>query len=173
MYRLGTGYDIHRLTEGRKLLLGGVEIPFEKGLAGHSDADVLLHALCDALLGASGLGDIGTHFPDTDPAFKGIPSSQLLARTWSKVGQAGFEIVNIDTIIFAEKPKIGPYRQAIGKKIAQILSLSPGRINIKAKTMEGLGEIGKGEGIGAMCVVLLKAAGFSQPKGKEYDHQNL
>lgn len=167
MYRIGTGYDIHRLVEGRKLLLGGVEIPFEKGLLGHSDADVLLHALCDALLGASGLGDIGMHFPDTDPAFKDIPSSILLGRTWSKVEQAGYGIVNVDTVIFAERPKLGPYRTAIARKIAEILSLPPERVNIKAKTMEGLGKIGSGEGIGAMCVVLLEVAGFSRPKRKK------
>jgi len=165
MYRIGNGYDIHRLTTGRKLLLGGVEIPFEKGLLGHSDADALLHALCDALLGACGLGDIGMHFPDNDPAYKNISSSELLDQVWRKVGQTGYEIVNIDTIIFAERPKLGPYRRAIGEKIAEILSVSPERVNIKAKTMEGLGEIGKGEGIGAACVVLLKTDS-SKSKGK-------
>lgn len=153
--RIGTGYDVHRLVRGRKLVLGGVTIPFEKGLLGHSDADVLLHALCDALLGAAGLGDIGLHFPDTDPLFKDIYSIKLLAMTYEMVRKKGFSIINADSTVFAEAPKLSPYKNAIQKNIAQTLNVEPGLINIKATTTEGLGMIGKGEGIGAMCVVLI------------------
>jgi len=153
--RIGMGHDVHRLVPGRKLILGGVDIPHEKGLLGHSDADVLVHAVCDALLGSVGLGDIGLHFPDTDPQYKNISSLKLLAQTNEMVRQKGFTICNIDTTIFAEAPKIGPYRDTMQKNLAQAVEVAPGCINIKATTTEGLGIIGKGEGIGAMSVVLV------------------
>ncbi|MCP4689407.1 MAG: 2-C-methyl-D-erythritol 2,4-cyclodiphosphate synthase [Desulfobacterales bacterium] len=152
--RIGMGYDVHRLVSGRRLVLGGVEIPFEKGLLGHSDADALLHAVCDALLGAAGLGDIGEHFPDTDPAFKGISSMKLLARTFERV-KSGFSVVNLDATVFAEAPKLSPYKKEMRENIAGVLEIALDRVNIKATTSEGLGMIGKGEGIGAMCVALL------------------
>ena len=154
--RIGMGYDLHRLAFGRKLVLGGVTIPFEKGLLGHSDADVLLHAVCDALLGAAGLGDIGLYFPDTDNEFKDMESIKLLGRTNKMVREKGFTIINIDSTIFAETPKLSPYREEMQKNIAQTLEIDPCRINIKATTTEGLGIIGKGEGIGAMSVALLR-----------------
>ena len=153
--RIGIGYDMHRLMPGRKLVLGGVAVPFEKGLLGHSDADVLVHAVCDALLGAAALGDIGLHFPDTDPAFKDISSLKILAESYRMICVKGFEIANIDATIFAEAPKLSPYREAMEKNIAPVLHIRLDRLNIKATTTEGLGVIGKGEGIGAMCVVLL------------------
>ena len=153
--RIGIGYDVHKLVTGRKLVLGGIVIPFEKGLLGHSDADVLVHAVCDALLGAAAMGDIGLHFPDTDPKFKNISSLKLLAETIAMVRDHGFTIGNIDTIVFAEAPKIGPYRKMMQEKLADTVAVDPGCINIKATTTEGLGIIGKGEGIGAMSVALL------------------
>ncbi|QTA91126.1 2-C-methyl-D-erythritol 2,4-cyclodiphosphate synthase [Desulfonema magnum] len=153
--RIGTGYDIHRLVPGRKLVLGGVTIPFEMGLLGHSDADVLLHAICDALLGAAGLGDIGLHFPDTDPEFKNIYSIKLLAMTCKMVCDKGFSIINADSTIFAEAPKLSPYREEMKNNIARTMEISRDCVNIKATTTEGLGMIGKGEGIGAMAVVLI------------------
>ena len=153
--RIGIGYDVHRLVPGRQLILGGTRIPFDKGLLGHSDADVLTHAICDALLGSVGLGDIGQHFPDTDPQYKDISSLKLLARSYKKVRRKGFAISNIDTIIFAEAPKIGPYRKTMLENLARAVEVDPGCINIKATTTEGLGVIGKGEGIGAMSVVLV------------------
>jgi len=151
----GIGYDIHRLVPGRKLILGGVEIPFEKGLIGHSDADVLLHAVIDALLGAAGLGDIGVHFPDTDSEFKDISSLTLLERTYAMIKEKGYAVHNIDSTVFAEAPKLSPYREEIRKKIAEVVEIDAERVNIKATTTEGLGIIGKEEGIAAMCVVLL------------------
>ncbi|CAB1061292.1 2-C-methyl-D-erythritol 2,4-cyclodiphosphate synthase (EC [Olavius sp. associated proteobacterium Delta 1] len=154
--RIGIGYDVHKLVTGRKLVLGGVVIPFEKGLLGHSDADVLVHAVCDALLGAAAMGDIGLHFPATDPRFKNISSMKLLAATNAMVHCNGFTIRNIDTTIFAEAPKIGPYRKRMQQKLARTVEVDPGCINIKATTTEGLGFIGKGEGIGAMSVALLE-----------------
>ena len=153
--RIGIGYDVHRLVTGRKLILGGTHIPYGKGLLGHSDADVLTHAVCDALLGAAGLGDIGLHFPDTDPVYKDISSLTLLAQTRAKIRDRGFTIVNIDTIIFAESPKIGSYRKNMQENLAASVEIDPSYINIKATTTEGLGMIGKGEGIGAMSVVLI------------------
>ena len=153
--RIGIGYDVHKLVTGRKLVLGGIVIPFEKGLLGHSDADVLIHAVCDALLGAAAMGDIGLHFPDTDPKFKNISSLKLLTETIAMVRDHGFTIGNIDTIVFAEAPKIGPYRKMMQEKLADTVAVDPGCINIKATTTEGLGIIGKGEGIGAMSVALL------------------
>ena len=151
----GIGYDIHRLVPGRKLILGGVEIPFEKGLLGHSDADVLLHAVIDALLGATGLGDIGMHFPDTDSEFKDISSLTLLERTYAMIKEKGYAVRNIDSTVFAEAPQISPYREQIRKKIAKVIEIDAERVNIKATSTEGLGMIGKGEGIAAICVVLL------------------
>ena len=153
---IGIGYDVHKLVIGRKLILGGVVIPFEKGLLGHSDADVLVHAVCDALLGAAGMGDIGLHFPDTDPKFKNISSIKLLAETNAMVHSKGFTIGNIDTIIFAEAPRMGPDRKKMQEKLARTVEVDPGCINIKATTTEGLGIIGSGEGIGAMSVALLE-----------------
>jgi len=154
--RTGIGYDVHRLVVGRKLVLGGTDIPYEKGLLGHSDADVLVHAVCDALLGAAGLGDIGLHFPDTDPQYKDIPSLTLLTQTSDMVREQGFSIRNIDTIVFAEAPKIGPYRKSMQQNLAAAVNIEPGDVNIKATTTEGLGVIGKGEGIAAMCVALVE-----------------
>jgi len=154
--RVGIGYDVHRLAERRKLIIGGVEIPFEKGLKGHSDADVLIHAVCDALLGAAGLGDIGVHFPDTDPKYKDVSSIKLLIEIFQMVKNKGFSVLNLDTIIFAEVPKLSPYRSAMQQNIASAIDLEPDRINIKATTTEGLGMIGKGAGIGAMCVAMIE-----------------
>lgn len=153
--RIGMGYDVHRLETGRKLILGGVEIPFEKGLAGHSDADVLVHAACDALLGGAGLGDIGLHFPDTAPAYKDIFSIRLLEETYDMVKKKGLSIVNMDATIFAQKPKIAPFRKKMEKTMADALDILTERINIKATTTEKLGAVGRGEGIEAMCIVLL------------------
>lgn len=154
--RIGMGYDVHRLVAGKKLVLGGITIDFEKGLEGHSDADVLVHALCDALLGAAGLKDIGFWFPDTDPAYKDIYSIELLKKCDHMIRDKGYSIINTDITIFAEQPKISPYRTAMIEKIAESLDIEPERINIKATTTEGLGMIGKGEGIGAMCIVLME-----------------
>ncbi len=152
---IGIGYDVHRLVRGRKLVLGGIVIPFEKGLLGHSDADVLVHAACDSMLGAAALGDIGLHFPATDPKFKNIDSLKLLAESNTMIRRKGFYIRNIDTIIFAEAPQIGPYRKKMQKNLAKTIEVDPGCINVKATTTEGLGFIGNGEGIGAMSVALL------------------
>lgn len=157
MMRVGIGYDIHRLIEGRDLIIGGRVIPFKKGLLGHSDADVLVHAICDALLGAAAMGDIGLHFPDTDPKFKGVSSLDLLSAAVDMIRSSGFEIVNIDATVFAEAPKIGPYRDDIGQNLARTLGIDPNRINIKATTTEGLGYVGRGDGMAAMCVVLLES----------------
>ena len=151
--RVGQGYDLHRLVEGRKLILGGVEVSSKVGPAGHSDADVVLHAVIDALLGAAGLGDIGEHFPDTDPAYAGIDSGLLLARALDKVGQGGYRPVNVDVTIIAEKPKLKEYKPAMRQRLAKMLDLAEEAVNIKAKTNEGLGEIGKGEAIACMAVV--------------------
>ncbi|MEW5745414.1 MAG: 2-C-methyl-D-erythritol 2,4-cyclodiphosphate synthase [Nitrospirota bacterium] len=153
--RVGIGYDSHRLVEGRKLIIGGVEIPFERGLLGHSDADVLCHAIIDALLGALGEGDIGRHFPDTDPAWKDASSILLLKGVVDLVRAEGFEIAWIDSIIIAERPKMAPHLDAMKTAIAQS-GIDPSRINIKAKTNEGMGFAGKGEGIAAQAVCLLK-----------------
>jgi len=153
--RSGIGYDIHRLVSGRKLFLGGVEIPFEKGLLGHSDADVLIHAICDALLGAAGLGDIGFHFPDTDPAYKGISSRILLEKTVILLEARRFFIVNVDATIIAEAPKLSSFRLIMQHNIATVLHLRDDCVNIKATTSEGLGATGNGEGIAALCVVMI------------------
>ncbi|MBI5198118.1 MAG: 2-C-methyl-D-erythritol 2,4-cyclodiphosphate synthase [Nitrospirae bacterium] len=154
--RVGIGVDIHPFREGRPLVLGGVRIPHDRGLDGHSDADVLLHAICDALLGAAGKGDIGIHFPNTDPRYKGIDSRELLARCRALLEGEGFRIVNIDGVVVAERPKILPYVSMMIKNISDILAVDPGRINLKATTCEGLGFVGRQEGIAAQAVCLLK-----------------
>ena len=154
--RVGIGYDIHRLVKGRPLILGGVSIAFDKGLLGHSDADVLAHSICDALLGAAGLGDIGMHFPDTDPQFKDISSLKLLRETRRMVVKKGFRIVNLDSVLFAEAPKLGPHRQLMQTTLAEVMNIPADAINIKATTTEGLGVIGKGKGIAAMCLALIE-----------------
>ncbi len=156
--RIGMGYDVHRLVEGRKLILGGVEIPFEKGLLGHSDADVLLHAIMDALLGWAALGDIGKHFPDTDIKYKGISSITLLEHVGRLLTDNLFIIGNIDATIIAQRPKLLPYMEQMKKNIAKALNISESRINIKATTEEGLGFTGNGEGISTQAVALLETA---------------
>lgn len=150
--RIGTGYDVHRLVEGRRLVLGGVEIPHEKGLLGHSDADVLLHAVCDALLGAAGLGDIGKHFPDTDQRYKGISSLALLAEVAGKLSERGFRVNNIDATIVAERPKMAPHIPVMAANIASAVKTDPSAVNVKATSTEGLGFTGTGEGIAAYAV---------------------
>lgn len=153
--RVGIGYDIHRLVSGRDLVLGGIAIPFEKGLLGHSDADVLVHALCDAVLGAAGLGDIGLHFPDSDPDYQDVYSISLLKKTIEMIEKKSFSVLNMDATIFAEAPKLSSFKNEMCEKISETLGIEPGQVNIKATTTEGLGVIGKGEGIGAMCIVLI------------------
>lgn len=153
--RIGHGYDVHRLVEGRKLILGGVEIPWEKGLDGHSDADVLLHAVMDAMLGASALGDIGKHFPDTDATYKGIDSMLLLKHVKRIVAQKGYVLSNLDATIIAQRPKLAPYISLMRDRIADCLGVDPDQINIKATTEEHLGFTGRGEGISAHAVCLL------------------
>ena len=154
--RIGHGYDVHRLVEGRKLILGGVEIPWEKGLLGHSDADVLVHAVMDALTGAARLGDIGKLFPDTDPAYAGISSLKLLSEVGRLLGEKGFAMVNIDATLLAQAPKVGPYKQMMAENIAAALGIGPERVNVKATTEEGLGFTGDGSGMAAHAVVLLE-----------------
>ena len=153
--RIGMGYDVHKLTQGRKLIMGGVEIPYEKGLLGHSDADVLLHAIMDALLGAAALGDIGKHFPDTDPAYKGISSVKLLEHVGALLEENLFLIENIDATIIAQAPKMRPHIDAMRENIAQALGITAEQVNVKATTEEGLGFTGTGEGISAQAVCLL------------------
>ncbi len=155
-FRIGIGYDVHALKEGRKLMLGGVHIPFSKGLAGHSDADVLVHALCDALLGAAALGDLGIHFPDRDEKFKDADSLFLLKEVDKMIYTAGYLIGNIDTVIIAQKPKMVPFIPEMQKALSGVLNISIDQISIKATTTEGLGFAGRGEGITAQVVVLLK-----------------
>ncbi len=155
-YKVGIGNDIHRLVEERKLFLGGVQIPYTKGLLGHSDADVLLHAICDAILGAAGLGDIGEHFPDTDAKYKDIRSAELAREVLSLIKQKGFDIVNLDATVIAQEPKISDWKPKIENSIAQILNLDIDAVNLKATTSEGLGDIGKNKAIAAWCVVLLR-----------------
>ena len=154
--RIGMGYDVHRLVEGRKLILCGVEIPYEKGLLGHSDADVALHAIKDALLGAAALGDIGLHFPDTDPKYKGASSIKLLEHVGRLLEENGYVIENIDATIIAQRPKLLPYMEEMKKNVAGVLELTMDRVNIKATTEEGLGFTGSGEGISAQAVCLLQ-----------------
>ena len=157
--RIGHGYDVHRLVEGRKLILGGVDIPWEKGLLGHSDADVLVHAVMDALTGAARLGDIGKLFPDTDPAYSGISSLKLLSEVGRLLGKKGFAVVNIDATLLAQAPKVGPYKQRMAENIAAALGIGPERVNVKATTEEGLGFTGDGSGMAAHAVVLLELLG--------------
>ena len=155
--RIGEGWDIHQLVAGRPLVLGGVTVPHTHGLLGHSDADALLHAITDALLGAAGLGDIGRHFPDTDPAFKGADSVRLLQAAAERVAAAGFGIVNIDSTIVAQAPKLAPHIPAMRERIAAALGLEPGAVNVKAKTAEKMGPVGEGRAIEARAVCLLMA----------------
>ncbi len=154
--RIGFGIDFHRLVEGRRLIIGGVEIPHTRGLAGHSDADVLIHAVCDALLGAAGRGDIGTHFPDTDPQYCGISSLVLLDRVLQLLGGEGWQPVNVDVTVVAEEPKLTGHFPAMKAALGRILRLSSDRISLKATTSEGMGAVGRGEGISAMCVALIE-----------------
>ncbi len=156
--RVGTGYDIHRLVEGRKLILGGLEIPFDRGLLGHSDGDSLIHAICDALLGAAGLGDIGGHFSDTDEAICGIDSAVILAKVTEMLAAGGFEIENIDATICAERPRMAPFITAMQRRLSEVLAIPANRINIKAKTNEGLDAVGRGEAIAAQAVALISCA---------------
>jgi len=154
--RIGNGYDVHRLVAGRKLILGGVDVPYTKGLLGHSDADVLLHALSDAILGAIGEGDIGRHFPDTDPAYKGADSIKLLRHVMDLADARGYRIANVDTTIVAQRPKLAPYIPQMRLNIARALDTSEERVNVKATTTEELGFAGRGEGIAAYAVALLE-----------------
>ena len=151
--RVGIGYDVHRLVPSRELILGGVNIPFEKGLLGHSDADVLTHAICDALLGSLGMGDIGQHFPDTDPTYRGISSLSLLAKVVEYMQQQKVMLGNLDAIVIAQQPKLRPYIAAMRMTLARVLETSPQNVNIKATTTEGLGFTGTGEGIAAQAIV--------------------
>ncbi|MCR1898693.1 2-C-methyl-D-erythritol 2,4-cyclodiphosphate synthase [Irregularibacter muris] len=155
--RIGMGYDVHAFGRERKLILGGVTIPYEKGLLGHSDADVLIHGIMDSLLGAAALGDIGQHFPDTDPQYKGISSMELLKQVMNLIEQQGYEIGNIDATIAAQKPKLAPYIEEMRENIADLLKISKNQINIKATTTERLGFVGREEGISSYCISLLKS----------------
>ena len=155
-FRIGEGWDVHALVPGRKLILGGVEIPHATGLLGHSDADVLLHAITDAVLGAAGLGDIGRHFPDTDAQFKGADSSVLLAEAMRRVREQGWALTNLDSTIVAQAPKLAPHMAAIHASVAQALGVQPDQVNVKAKTAERLGPVGMGQSMEARAVVLLE-----------------
>ncbi|MDY6304761.1 MAG: 2-C-methyl-D-erythritol 2,4-cyclodiphosphate synthase [Oribacterium sp.] len=154
--RIGTGYDVHKLVKGRKLILGGVEIPYEKGLLGHSDADVLLHAIMDALLGAAALGDIGQHFPDTDPEYEGADSLKLLAEVGKILRDAGYQIGNIDATVIAQRPKLMPYLPEMRQNVAGALGIDVSQVSIKATTEEHLGFTGRGEGISTQAVALIE-----------------
>ena len=158
MIRIGQGYDVHALVPGRALIVGGVRIPHARGLLGHSDADVLLHAITDALFGAAALGDIGRHFPDSDERWRGVDSRVLLREAMARVRAAGFEVANLDSTIIAQAPRMGPFIAAMVDNLAADLGVAPGQVNIKAKTTERLGFEGRGEGIAAQAVVLLVAA---------------
>ena len=158
MFRIGQGFDVHALVLGRPLIIGGVTIPFERGLDGHSDADVLLHALIDALLGAAALGDIGRHFPDTDERYRGVDSTVLLGAAGRLIAAAGFVIENVDATIIAQAPRMAPHIPMMIERIAAVLGVVPGQVNIKAKTTERLGFTGRGEGIAAEAVALLRSA---------------
>jgi 2-C-methyl-D-erythritol 2,4-cyclodiphosphate synthase len=157
--RIGVGYDVHQLIEGRRLFLGGIEIPFHKGLLGHSDGDVLIHAICDAVLGAINEGDIGAHFPDTDNSIKGIESTKILLHVTDLARKKGYTVVNIDAVVAAQEPKIAPIRDAMRKSIAGTIGISDDRISIKGKTTEGLGFVGRREGIEVYAVALLEKSG--------------
>ncbi|MCI9672677.1 MAG: 2-C-methyl-D-erythritol 2,4-cyclodiphosphate synthase [Lawsonibacter sp.] len=156
--RIGHGYDVHRLVEGRRLILGGVDIPWERGLLGHSDADVLTHAVMDALLGAAGLGDIGQHFPDTDPAYAGADSLRLLAHVTALVRERGFTVGNVDATVLAQRPKLAPHIPQMRDNLARAMGVDPEQVNVKATTEEGLGFTGSGEGMAAHAVALIETA---------------
>ena len=166
LMRIGQGYDVHRLVEGRKLILGGVEIPYEKGLLGHSDADVLLHAVMDALLGAAALGDIGQHFLDSDERYKGISSVELLKDVGKILQENGYLIENIDSTVIAQRPKLLPYRPQMAKNIADALGIEPDQVSVKATTEEGLGFTGTGEGISAQAIALLSSVADYAPEDR-------
>lgn len=155
MIRIGQGFDVHQLVEGRPLIIGGITIPYERGLLGHSDADVLLHTVSDAALGALSLGDIGKHFPDTDPAFKGADSAKLMEHVWALVKKEGYKLGNLDCTIIAQKPKMAPYIEQMRERIASLLEAEIGQVNVKATTTEKLGFTGRSEGIAAQAVILL------------------
>jgi 2-C-methyl-D-erythritol 2,4-cyclodiphosphate synthase len=155
MIRIGQGYDVHQLVEGRALIIGGITIPYEKGLLGHSDADVLLHTIADAVLGAIAEGDIGKHFPDTDPEFKDADSAKLLTHVWKIVKEKGYQLGNIDCTIIAEKPKMAPHINGMRERIAELLDAEVSQVNVKATTTEKLGFTGRGEGIASLATVLL------------------
>jgi 2-C-methyl-D-erythritol 2,4-cyclodiphosphate synthase len=161
--RIGQGFDIHALVAGRKLIIGGVDIPFERGLAGHSDADVLLHAICDALIGAAGLGDIGKHFPDTDPRYKGVDSRELLRAVARLLAEHQYSVVNVDSTIIAQAPKMAPHIAAMRANIAADLGVAVDSVNVKAKTAEKLGAVGRGEGIVAEAVALIMRLTEARP----------
>ena len=163
--RIGQGYDIHAFDPNRVLMLGGVKIPGAWGLRGHSDADALLHAITDAVLGAAGLGDIGEHFPDTDPAWKDAPSAALLAEVLTKAEARGLHVVNVDCTVVAERPRLSPHKQAMRERIAALIGVDASAVNIKATTHEGMGPVGRGEGIAAMAVVLLDGRDADASKG--------
>ena len=166
LMRIGQGYDVHRLVEGRKLILGGVEIPYEKGLLGHSAAEVLLHAVMDALLGAAALGDIGQHFPDSDERYKGISSVELLKDVGKILQENGYLIENIDSTVIAQRPKLLPYRPQMAKNIADALGIEPDQVSVKATTEEGLGFTGTGEGISAQAIALLSSVADYAPEDR-------
>jgi 2-C-methyl-D-erythritol 2,4-cyclodiphosphate synthase len=155
-FRVGQGFDVHPFSEGRPLILGGIDVPHARGLAGHSDADVLLHATIDALLGAAGLGDIGTHFPSSEPRYAGIASSELLRGAWSQI-QGQWQLGNIDATIIAQEPRLAPYLASMRAHISEVLGVSPELVNVKATTTDRLGAVGRGEGIGAVAVALLES----------------
>ena len=161
--RVGTGFDVHAFADGRELILGGVRVPCERGLAGHSDADVLVHAVCDALLGAAALGDIGRHFPDRDPAFKGISSLELLRRTVAILAAAGWRPLQVDSCVLAEAPRIAPHEPAMRAAIAAAMGVPEGDVGIKATTTEGLGFVGRREGVAAHAVCLIVRDGAAKP----------
>lgn len=154
--RTGIGYDSHRLAEGRRLILGGVEIEHDRGLAGHSDADVLTHAIIDALLGAAGMGDIGEHFPDTDERYRDADSIELLQDVLERLAGGGYRVVHVDSTLILERPKLAPYREAIRSRLAEVLGLPRERVNLKATTGEGMGFIGRGEGVAALAIATLQ-----------------
>lgn len=157
--RIGQGWDVHRLVEGRPLRLAGIEVPFERGLLGHSDGDVVLHAICDALLGAIGAGDIGTHFPDTDARYRDADSGDLLRHVAARIGERGYTVVNVDVTVLAERPRLSPHAGAMRARIAELLAVGADRVSVKAKTMEGLDAVGRGEAIAAQAVALLQRTG--------------
>ena len=157
MQRIGIGYDIHRLVEGRSLILGGIEIPFEKGLLGHSDGDALLHAIADALLGALAHGDIGQHFPDTDPAYKDADSTMILGKVVQMVKEMGYRIVNVDANIIAERPKLGPHFPNMRNRMAEILGVEIDQVSLKARSNEGMDSVGRGEAIAVQAIVLIES----------------